>query len=88
MLANCDLEERFETCSPPNKMTDVFSMITNREVTWWAQNEMDISTNKLSPSKQSTVTPKHLISSEVGRLTVWVVQTLSNISKGVGGSKV
>lgn len=71
VLANCELEERFETCSPPNKVTDVFSMITNRDVTWWAQNEMEISSNKLSPSKQqSTVTPKRLMPCDVGRLRI------------------
>ena len=68
ILTDFELEERFETCSQPEKVTDVFSVINNRDMAWWAERDISIP-NKLSPYKESTTTPKHMIAGEIGRLT-------------------
>ena len=67
ILTDCELEERFETCSPPEKVTDVFSVINNRDMAWWAETDISIPNNKISPYKESTITPKHYITGEIGR---------------------
>ena len=72
IFTDYELEERFETCSQPDKVTDVFSVINNRGMAWWAETDISL-LNKFSPYKESTNIQKDFIAGETGKLKMSIL---------------